>query len=467
VRLLIHDARLVATMDDARRRLPGGWVLIEEDRIAGVGSGEPPAAPVDRRLDARGKVVLPGLVNTHHHLPQTLTRNVPRVQEAPLFQWLVELYEVWRGTDAEAVEVAARVGLGELLLTGCTTSTDHLYLFPRGHERLIDAEIGAARDLGIRFHPTRGSMSRGQSQGGLPPDDVVQAEDVILADSRRLIREYHDPRPRAMTRIALAPCSPFSVTDDLMRRTADLAREHGVRLHTHLAETKDEETYCLQMHGVRPVEYVRRLGWLGPDVWMAHAVHLSPEEVALFGETRTGAAHCPSSNFRLGSGIAPVRALLEAGAPVGLGVDGSASNDSSNMLAEARQALLAHRIGQDPGRWLSAEDVLWMATRGGAACLGRDDVGSLETGKAADLVMIDTRRLSYAGASSDPLAALVFSPFPEPADTVIVNGRIVVEGGALVGVDVPALVARADAISERMLRQASRATGRDYFTAPH
>jgi 8-oxoguanine deaminase len=463
VRLLIHDARLVAPMDDARRRLPGGWVLVEDDRIAAVGSGDPPAGPFDRRLDARGKVVLPGLVNTHHHLPQVLTRNVPRVQEAPLFRWLVELYEVWRGNDEEAVDVAARVGLGELLLTGCTTSTDHLYLFPRGHERLIDAEITAARDLGIRFHPTRGSMSRGQSQGGLPPDDVVQDEEAILADSRRLIREYHDPRPRAMTRIALAPCSPFSVTDGLMRRTADLAREQGVRLHTHLAETKDEETYCLEMYGVRPVEYVHRLGWLGPDVWMAHSVHLSAEEVALFGETRTGVAHCPSSNFRLGSGVAPVRALLEAGAPVGLGVDGSASNDGSNMLAEVRQAMLAHRIGQDPARWVTAEEALWMATRGGAACLGRDDIGSLETGKAADVILIDTRRLSYAGASSDILAALVFTPFPEPVDTVIVNGRLVVEGGSLVGVDVPALVARADAISERMLRRASEATGRDYF----
>jgi len=463
MRLLVHDARLVATMDDARRRLPGGWVLVEDDRIAAVGTGAPPAEAVDRRLDARGKVVLPGLVNTHHHLPQTLTRNVPRVQEAPLFRWLVELYEVWRVASEESVDVAARVGLGELLLTGCTTSTDHLYLFPRGQERLIDVEIAAARDLGIRFHPTRGSMSRGRSQGGLPPDDVVQDEDAILADSRRLIREYHDPRPRAMTRIALAPCSPFSVTDGLMRRTADLAREHGVRLHTHLAETKDEETYCLETYGVRPVEYVRRMGWLGPDVWMAHSVHLSPEEVALLGSTRTGVAHCPSSNFRLGSGVAPVRALLEAGAPVGLGVDGSASNDSSNMLAEARQALLAHRIGADPSRWLTAEDVLWMATRGGALCLGRDDIGSLEAGKAADLVLIDTRRLSYAGASSDPLAALVFTPFPEPVDTVIVNGRIVVEGGELVGVDVPALVARADAVSEGMLRRAAAATGHDYF----
>jgi cytosine/adenosine deaminase-related metal-dependent hydrolase len=398
--------------------------------------------------------VLPGLVNTHHHLPQTLTRNVPRVQQAPLFTWLQELYEIWRGTTADAVDAAARVGLGELLLTGCTTTTDHLYLFPRGEDRLIDVEIAAARDLGIRFQPTRGSMSRGRSQGGLPPDDVVQDEDAILADSRRLIREFHDPRPGAMTRIALAPCSPFSVTDGLMRRTADLAREHGVRLHTHLAETKDEDAYCLEVYGCRPVEYLRRLGWLGRDVWLAHCVHLDAEEARLFGETGTGVAHCPSSNFRLGSGIAPVRALLDAGAPVGLGVDGSASNDSSNMLAEARQALLAHRGDPDPSRWLTADEVFWMATRGGALCLGRDDIGSLEPGKSADLILVETRRLSYAGASSDILAALVFTPFPEPVHTAMVDGRIVVENGELVGVDVERLVARADAIAERMLKQA-------------
>jgi cytosine/adenosine deaminase-related metal-dependent hydrolase len=463
MRTLIMRARLLAPMDDARSRHGDGYVILDDARVAAVGSGPAPEGPYGRVIDASGKVVLPGLVNTHHHLPQTLTRNVPRVQEAPLFRWLVELYEVWRGADADAVDAAARVGLGELLLTGCTTTTDHLYLFPHGEERLIDVEIAAARDLGIRFHPTRGSMSRGKSQGGLPPDDVVQGEDAILADSRRLIREYHDAKPLAMTRIALAPCSPFSVTDDLMRRTADLAREHGVRLHTHLAETKDEETFCLQVHGVRPVEYVRRLGWLGPDVWMAHCVHLSREEVDLFAETRTAVAHCPSSNFRLGSGIAPLRDLLEAGVAVGLGVDGSASNDASNMLAEARQALLAHRLSPDTTRWPTAEEVFWMATRGGARCLGRDDIGSLEPGKAADLILIDTRKLSYAGASSDLLAALVFSPFPAPVDTVIVNGRVVVEGGELLGVDVPALVARADRISERLLRAASKRTGVDYF----
>jgi cytosine/adenosine deaminase-related metal-dependent hydrolase len=444
-------------MDDARTRLSGGYVLVDDDRIVSTGAGPAPAdLRADRRIDARGKVVLPGLVNTHHHLPQTLTRNVRSVQEAPLFTWLKELYLVWREADEDAVDAAARVGLGELLLTGCTTSTDHLYLFPRGQERLIDVEIAAARDLGIRFHPTRGSMSRGQSQGGLPPDDVVQDEDAILADSKRLVREHHDPKPRAMTRIALAPCSPFSVTDDLMRRTADLARAEGVRLHTHLAETLDENEYCLQVYGCRPAEYLRRLGWLGRDVWLAHCVHLDDKEVALFGETKTGVAHCPSSNFRLGSGIAPVRKMLAAGVPVGLGVDGSASNDTSNMLAEARQALLAHRLGADPSAWVTAEEALWMATRGGAECLGRDDIGSLEPGKAADLVLIDQRRLSYAGSGDDPLAALVFSPWPEPVDTVMVNGRIVVEGGQLVGVDVPALVERADRIAATLRSRAKR-----------
>ena len=464
MRTLIYNTRLVVPMDDQRSRIPKGYVLVKDRQIERVGAGAAPTdVKIERFVDARGKIALPGLINTHHHLPQTLTRNVPRVQEAPLFRWLVELYEVWRGLDADAVEAAAQVGLGELLLTGCTTTSDHLYLFPRGQDRLIDVEIAAARALGMRFHPTRGSMSRGRSQGGLPPDDVVQDERTILEDCRRLVHDYHDPRPGAMTRIALAPCSPFSVTEDLMRRTAELAREKGVRLHTHLAETKDEEAYCLQNYGVRPVEYLSRNGWLGPDVWLAHCVHLSREEIAVLASTGTGVAHCPSSNFRLGSGIAPVRDLLDAGVPVGLGVDGSASNDSSNLLAEVRQAMLAHRLDPDTSRWVTAEDALWMATRGGARCLGRDDVGSLEPGKAADLILIDTRRLSYAGASSDPVAALVFSPFPEPVDTVMVDGRVVVEGGQLLGVDVPALVERADAIATGLLQAASRSTGRDYF----
>jgi cytosine/adenosine deaminase-related metal-dependent hydrolase len=451
-------------MDDARRRIPGGWVLVNGERIEALGAPPlPPAiAATASRIDATGRVVLPGLVNTHHHLPQVLTRCVPRVQEAPLFRWLGDLYEAWRGFDEEAVETAATIGLGELLLTGATTTSDHLYLFPTGQQRLIDAEIRAARRLGIRFHATRGSMSVGRSAGGLPPDDVCQDEETILADSLRLAREYHDPRPFAMVRIGLAPCAPFSVSEGLMRRTADLAREHGLRLHTHLAETKDEEAYCLERYGCRPVEFLRRLAWLADDVWLAHCVHLSDEEVALFGETGTGVAHCPSSNLRLGSGLARVRDLIDAGVPVGLGVDGSASNDTSNMLAEARQALLAHRRDSDPARWLSAEDVLWLATRGGARCLGRDDIGALEPGKAADLILVDTRRLSYAGAEADILAALVFSPFPEPVDTVLVNGRIVVRGGELGELDVPALLERAERISGRLLDGAARSTGLDY-----
>jgi cytosine/adenosine deaminase-related metal-dependent hydrolase len=466
--LLLRGALLCATMDDARRVLKDAWVRVDGDAITALGEGEPPPAMAAgaRVIELRGRVLLPGFVNTHHHVPQILTRNVPRVQEAPLFRWLTELYQVWRYWDQQAVGAAARVGWAELLLTGCTTTTDHLYLFPRGQERFIDVEIEAAREVGMRFQPTRGSMSRGQSQGGLPPDDVCQDEETILADCRRLIREHHDPKPRAMTRIALAPCAPFSVSEDLMKRTLDLAREHGVRLHTHMAETRDEEVYCAEVYGCRPVEFLRRLGWLGNDVWLAHCVHLNDEEIALFAQTGTGVAHCPSSNFRLGSGIAPVKKMLQAGVPVGLGVDGSASNDASNMLAELRQALLAHRLVEDTAQWVTAREVLWMATRGGARCLGRDDIGSLEPGKAADLIAIDTRRLSYAGAASDPLAALVFSPWPAPVDLAVVGGEVRVEGGEIRGLDVGALVAEANAISESLLRRASAASGLDYFSHP-
>ena len=468
MRTLIRDARLVVTMDDQHAKIAGGFVVIDDARIAQV--GPPPVAEglrPDVTIDATGKVVLPGLVNTHHHLFQTLTRAVPRVQEAPLFRWLSELYGVWRGIDADAVDVATRVGLAELLLTGCTATTDHHYLFPRGQKRLIDVQIAAARELGIRFHPTRGSMSRGESTGGLPPDEICQDEDEILADCERVIREHHDASPGAMTRIALAPCAPFSITEDLMRRTAELAREHGVRLHTHLAETLDEEEYCERVYGCRPVEYLRRLGWLGDDVWLAHCVHISDEEVALFGETGTGVAHCPSSNARLGSGLSPVRKLLEAGAPVGLGVDGSASNDTSNMLGEARQAMLAHRRDPDPGKWLTAEEAFWLATRGGARCLGREDeIGSLQPGHFADVIAVETRRLSYAGAGSDPLAALAFSPWPEPVDTVMVHGRVVVSGGELLDVDVPELIERANRVSSQLLDEARHHTGHDFTTKP-
>lgn len=448
VALLVRRALAVATCDDARTRLRDTSILCVGGRIAALGPEAEAQAPAGARvIDAARHVVLPGLVNTHHHLCQTLTRVVPAVQSAKLFDWLVHLYEIWRGLTAEAVHIGALVGLGELLLTGCTTTTDHHYLFPRGADPgLIDEEFRAAAALGIRFQPTRGSMSRGRSRGGLPPDDVVQTTDEILRDSARVIDRFHDPRPLAMTRVALAPCSPFSVDEALMRETARLARDRGVRLHTHLAETLDENAYCLEVYGKRPVALMEELGWLGPDVWFAHCVCLNEAEVHVFAQTRTAVAHCPASNMRLGSGIAPVPALLRAGVPVGLAVDGSASNDTSDLLGEVRLALLLHRVGGDPAA-ISVDDALWMATRGGAAALGRDDIGSIEAGKAADLALFRVDRLPYAGAAHDPIAALVLCGASHIADVVVVNGRVVVEDGRLVGVDEASLVERANAIA--------------------
>ncbi|MBI4484219.1 MAG: 8-oxoguanine deaminase [Acidobacteria bacterium] len=450
--LLVRNAHLLITMNDLGSTLSGGSVLVRDGRIGAVSAG-PLQVESDEVMDASHHVVLPGLVNTHHHLCQTLTRNLPAVQNARLFDWLSTLYRVWRHLDEEAVRVSAQVGMAELLLSGCTTTTDHHYLFPqRGSARFIDAEIEAAREMGIRFHPTRGSMSLGQSRGGLPPDDVVQRDDEILKDSLRLIEAYHDPRDYSLCQVALAPCSLFSVTSDLMRETARLARDKAVRLHTHLAETLDEERYCQQVYGRRPLDYLESVGWLGPDVWLAHCVHLNGNEVTRLGKTGTGVAHCPTSNLRLGSGIAPVPAMLGAGVRVGLGVDGSASNDTSHLLQEARQALLVHRLS--PDRWLTAADVLGLATRGGAAVLGRKDIGSIEPGKAADLVLIDLRRLNFAGALSDPLAAVLFSFSGGPVDTVIVHGRVRVREGHLVGVDERALIERANGISAALLSRA-------------
>jgi len=448
----------IATVDAAGTEHGDGHLVVEDGRITAVGEG---AANTDgARIDGRGMLATPGLVNCHHHLYQWATRGLS--QQATLFEWLQDLYPVWARVDAEVERAAARAGLAALARSGCSTSTDHHYVFPRAQGDLLQVEIEAARELHLRFHACRGSMDLGRSQGGLPPDEITEDRDAILSACAEAIDAFHDPAPGAMVRIALAPCSPFSVTRELMAESAEYARTRGVRLHTHMAETLDEEQFCLELFGVRPVEYLEQVGWLGDDVWLAHCVHLDEREVRRFGETGTGVAHCPTSNLRLGSGTAPVRAMLEAGVPVGLGVDGSASNDSSNMLAEARQALLAHRLGAEPEDWITAEEVLFMATRGGARCLGRDDVGSLEPGKAADVVLVDTRRLSYAGAGSDPLAALVFSPWPEPVDTVMVGGRIVVEGGVLRGVDVPALVEAAEKVSASLLDAAHRATGRDY-----
>jgi cytosine/adenosine deaminase-related metal-dependent hydrolase len=447
--LLIRNALLVATMDDAKRRLPGGDVYIEDGVIRQVGRGL--AVKADRTLDARGCLVLPGFVNTHHHLYQTFTRNVPAVQNAKLFDWLLHLYEIWRRLTPEMVHVSALVGLGELLLTGCTTSTDHFYVFPKGQPGdLIDREIRAARELGARFQPCRGSMSLGKSKGGLPPDDVVQSEDAILKDCDRLVKAHHDAARYSLCRIAVAPCSPFSVTPDLLRETADFARRRGLKAHTHLAETLDEERFCLEKFGRRPLAYMETVGWTGPHFWYAHAVHMNAAEVRTLARTRTGVAHCPTSNLRLGSGFMPFRAMRDAGVPVGLGVDGSASNDSSDMLGEVRMALLAHRVGSGVAS-TTAEEVLWVATRGGAEVLGRDDIGSLEPGKAADVAVFDLNGIDHAGAWHDPLAAVVFTGISHRARWTLVQGRVVVEDGRLTGVDEDEVARRANELSLRLV----------------
>ena len=443
--LLLRHAIVVVTMDEKRREIEDGAILVEGNVIQAVGrtSEVPPVA--DRVMDMTGKIVLPGLVNTHHHLFQTLTRCLPAAQDVPLFSWLQTLYPVWAKLTPEAVYVSALVGLGELLLTGCTTAVDQLYLFPNGVT--LDDEIRAARELGVRFHPCRGSMSLGESEGGLPPDDLVEDEGAILADCRRVIEAFHDPGRYSMCRIMVAPCSPFSVTPQLLVSSRDLARQYGVHCHTHVAETLEEEAYCLEQHGRRPVEYLADLGWLGDDVSYAHGVHLTEQEMQLFAETGTGIAHCPTSNMRLGSGIAPVKRMLELGVKVGLAVDGSASNDSSHMLNEARTALLLQRVRHGPTA-LSARQVLEMATLGGAALLGRDDIGSLAPGKAADLIAVDAQRVEYAG-SGDLVAALVFCG-PAKVDVNIIDGRIRVEDGRLTGIDIEEVMRQHNELAARI-----------------
>ena len=444
--LLIKNADLLITMNASRERIAGGGLFVRDNVIEQVGSTADLPAAADTIIDAGSMIVLPGLVNTHHHLYQTLTRCL--AQDDGLFGWLTTLYPIWARMNAEAVYVSAKVGLAELLLSGCTTSSDHLYLYPNGSR--IDDEIRAAQELGIRFHATRGSMSLGESQGGLPPDSVVEEEAAILKDCQRAVETFHQPQRHSMVRVALAPCSPFSVTPDLMRESAAMARAYGVRLHTHLAETLDEEQFCLETFGKRPVDYVESLGWTGDDVWHAHCVHMSEQEIALFARTGTGVAHCPNSNMRLASGIAPVVAWRAAGVPVGLGVDGSASNDSSHMLAEARQAMLLQRVKGDAGA-MSAQQALELATLGGAAVLGRDDIGALVPGMAADLIAYRLDRLEFTGAQHDPLAALVFCT-PVNVDLSVVNGRVRVVDGRIVDLDLRLLIDRHNAISRAMIR---------------
>jgi cytosine/adenosine deaminase-related metal-dependent hydrolase len=444
---LLRHATVLVTMDDERREIPDGGLLIRDNVIAMVGPTSELPSTADEVYDLTDHILLPGLVNTHHHYYQTLTRAVPAAQDVVLFQWLRTLYRIWVRLTGEAIYVSSLVAAAELLRSGCTCSSDHLYIYPNDVQ--LDDQICAVQEIGIRFHASRGSMSLGQSQGGLPPDEAVEDEDHILRDSRRLIETYHNALPNAMLRIVLAPCSPFSVTPELMRESAALARHYGVHLHTHLAETEDENDFCLRQFGMRPVALAEDLGWLGEDVSHTHCVWLNADEVALFGETQTGVIHCPSSNMRLASGIAPIREMLDAGVPVSIGVDGSASNDGSHMLAEVRQAMLLQRVRGNPAG-LTAREALAMATRGGAAVLGRDDIGTLAPGKAADCIAINLSQLAYAGALHDPVAAVVFCA-PQEVDLALVNGRVVVQDGQVTTVDMGPVIERHNQLSRRLV----------------
>ncbi len=448
-RRLFRGFDVVATMDQDRREIRGGYVLVEGNRIAAVGD-DPTDIAADEVIDGVGKALLPGFVNTHHHLYQTLFRNVPGAADRELFEWLVFLYERWRGIDAEAVRTSAAIGCCELLLSGATTTSDHFYLFPKGQSDLFDAEVEGARSAGSRFHPCRGSMSLSKKDGGLPPDSVVQTEDEILTDCQRVIERYHDREPLSMLRVAVAPCSPFSVTPTLMKESVQLADEYQVLLHTHLAETADEEQFCLQTYGARPVDYVEQLGWLREDVWFAHLVHLSPADIEKLSAAGVGMSHCPSSNMTLGSGIAPVAELMKTGVKVSLAVDGSASNDTSNMIREVRQAMLLQRVRYG-AKSLSAREALYLATMGGAQVLGRhNEIGSIEVGKAADLIAFDLSAIEFAGAQADPLAAIVHCA-AQHVDLAMVNGEFVVREGRLVDESLYELIARHNAISRRLI----------------
>jgi len=454
-RILFRNIFHLVTMNDAGDRFSGIDLLVRGRRIAAI--GEKIDAPGARVIDASTCLIVPGLINTHHHLYQTLQRNIPAAQNTELFDWLKALYNVWQHLTPEAVRVGTLLGCGELLKTGCTTALDQHYVFPRGvEEDLIGIQVEAAGRLGIRFHPTRGSMSRGQSQGGLPPDSVVQDEATILQDCVRVIEQHHDPEPFSMTRVAISPCSPFSVSRELLEETVRLAREKGVLCHTHVAETKDEEEYCQQVYGMRPLELMEEVGWMGEDVSFAHGIHFTDQELDRLAGAGTAIAHCPTSNMRLGSGVAPVPRMMARGITVGLAVDGSASNDSSDMIGEMRNGLLMHRLTFGAAA-MTAGGMLGLATRGGARLLGRPELGSLEVGQAADLAMIDLNRLEYTGALSDPLAALIFSGIDHTVHLTMVNGRVVVQDGRLVNMDEDRLIEQGRRISGEMLHKAGLA----------
>ncbi len=456
--LLIRNARLLVTMDAQRREIEGGAVFVRDRVIEAVGPSAELPQTADEVIDARDQIVIPGLVNTHHHMYQTLTRVIGPAQDCELFKWLQTLYPIWACLTPEMVQVSTQTAMAELLLSGCTTSSDHLYIYPNGIT--LEDSIEAAQQIGMRFHAARGSMSVGQSQGGLPPDSVVESEAAILKDSQRLIERWHDPSLHSMLRIVVAPCSPFSVSRELMRDAALLARSygsaHGVSLHTHLAENDNDIAYTREKFNCTPAEYAEALGWVGPDVWHAHCVQLDAAGITLFARTGTGVAHCPGSNMRLASGIAPIRAMRDAGVPVSIAVDGSASNDSGHMLGEARLALLLQRVAHGPVKGpsaLTAREVLEIATLGGAKVLGRDDIGALAPGMAADIVTIPLDDIGLAGAHHDPLAALFFCHVPRVKHS-IVNGRVVVHDGQITTLELPRLIERHNGLAKQLANSA-------------
>lgn len=456
MRLLLQNIYHLVIGNKKKDRLRNVDLLIEDERISQIG----PNLPKDNAqiIDASTKLVLPGFVNCHHHFYQTLQRNIPAAQNANLFKWLTTLYPIWSHLSKDAVQISTKLACAELLKTGCTTTCDHHYVFPNKiDDDLILLQFLAAQEMGIRFCALRGSMSLGKNSGGLPPESVVQDEKTILADSERLIATHHNPDPFSMQHLALAPCSPFSVSKDLMKKTASLARKHNVRLHTHLAETKDEETYCLAHYQKRPLELMESLGWLGNDVWFAHGIYFNDQELDLLAKTKTKICHCPASNMRLGSGICRVTDMRKKNITVGLGVDGSASNDSSDMLGELRNCLLLQRVANGPEA-ITADDVLDMATLSGAEILSWPTIGSLEIGKAADVILIEMNRLDYAGALSDPLAAIIFSGISHNIHTSIVNGKIVVSNGKLVNIDEDDLRDQANQIAKQMLKAEGHST---------
>jgi len=444
--LLVKNIHTLVTMDSARREISDGALYVRDGVIEAVGSlAEMPSRQADEVLDLPNHIVLPGLINTHHHMVQSLTRVL--AQDSELFGWLKTLYPIWSRLTGQAVYISSKLAMAELILSGCTTTSDHLYIYP--NDVRLDDQIRAAQEIGVRFHAARGAMSLGESKGGLPPDGVVENEDDILKDTRRVIEAYHNSARYAMLRIVVAPCSPFTVTQDLMRESVALARSYAVHLHTHLAENDNDVVYSQQQFGVRPGDYIQDVGWVGSDVWHAHCVKLNEQEIGLFASTGTGVCHCPSSNMRLASGIAPVRKMLDAKVKVGLGVDGSASNDSGHLLSEVRQAMLLQRVGGDPGA-LSARAALELATLGGASVLGRDDVGTVAPGMAADFVAFRLDTPGFAGAWHDPAAALVFCQPPQ-VDLSVINGRIIVRGGHLLTADLPVLIEAHNTLSRKLI----------------